>query len=85
MAVSSPIEVQSRLDRIVHLGRLYATHDFLALIPRPALSMALRTHQHVEADEGRAFETRHSFEGVLFRLRTSADRARTEFRLDWEP
>jgi len=71
--------------RIVRLGWLTATPDFLAAVPRAAFSMALRTHQHADAVEGEPFQTRHSYEGTVFRIRTNADRSRTEFRLDGEP
>src|SRR5690242_19664855 len=75
----------SRQDGGTRLGWLTATPDFLASIPREALSRALRIHHRAITVEGEPFQTRHSYEGNLFRLRTNADRSRTDFRLDGEP
>ena len=54
--------------RVVRLGWLTATPDFLAAVPREAFSMALRTHQHADAVEGEPFQTRHSCPGTVFAI-----------------
>jgi hypothetical protein len=67
------------------LGIFSATPDFLDTVPRDAMARAILAHQHAEAREGEPFETRHSWDGVLFRLRTNADRSETDIRLEGEP
>jgi hypothetical protein len=68
------------------LGRLIATPEAMASIPRSALGMALRSHAHVQsrADADQAVETRHSSDGLLFRLHTDGDWKQTMIRLEHE-
>jgi hypothetical protein len=64
------------------LGRLIATADFLTRIPRPVMIRALRTHANSLEPQGVGVETRHSHDGVLFRLRTHAGRGSTTLWLE---
>jgi hypothetical protein len=52
------------------LGRVYATPELIRAIPRPAIARAIRCHGLAMGDSP---ETRHSFEGTLFRIRTDGD------------
>jgi hypothetical protein len=68
------------------LGRLIATPQAKASIPRLALGMALRSHAHAQSLAGidEAVETRHAVDGMLFRLSTDGDWKQTMIRLEGE-
>ncbi|QDV32399.1 hypothetical protein [Tautonia plasticadhaerens] len=59
------------------LGRLVASPDVMATIPRGTLSRAIRSHAYAGAAEDGHFQTRHGWECVVFFLRTDADREET--------
>ncbi|QDV39240.1 hypothetical protein [Tautonia plasticadhaerens] len=66
------------------LGTLVATSDAMAAIPRDALSRAVRCHAYARCIEGEPFRTRHSWEGVVFYLRTDGGRSETTIWLEEE-
>lgn len=73
------VEVPISRHQMERLGRLSATPEFLDAIPQAAFTSALRSHSHAVSER---LETRHSFEGILFRICTEPDGSATTIWLE---
>jgi hypothetical protein len=75
------------LPNLVHdhrIGRIRATAGVVARVPKPALVRASRAHANTARVFGDPVETRHSYDGTLFRIRTDGPRKNTRVWLEVE-